>query len=264
MSLIGLKRPLGRLASLRHAKSTRHILLYYHSVGNGPNAISQAVFADQIEWLARHADVLPIGDFLAGLEHQAICVSIGFDDGYASVLEHAEPILSAYNIQATVYVNTGWISEGSRRVSDAASGHYPGEFFMSCQDVRHLVQRGWTIGSHGVEHLDLTSVRDESLHAELHDSKRLIEDRLGVACHHFAYTWGRYNRKVKKAVMHAGYLSAASAIHGPVDKNSDLFALPRIDIAKSYSIEDFKAIVRGDWDFLGTAQAIRRFIKLGI
>ncbi len=31
-------------------------------------------------------------------------------------------------------------------------------------------------------------------------------------------------------------------------------AFPRINVAQNYSLEDFRAIVRGDWDYLGWVQ----------
>lgn len=261
MNTIFIKRALGRLWSLTYSRRPRRIVLLYHAVGDGPNAISRSLFQKQMEWLAGHADVLSLDDLLAGAGSKPIRVSIGFDDGYASVVDQAEPILSALTLPATVYLNTGWIGESSRRASDPTLGHYPGEYFMSWEDAQKLEQRGWTIGSHGVEHLDLTVEGAANIVTELCDSKHMIDTRLSVVCKHFAYTWGRFNIQVQRAARTAGYHTAASAIHGPVDINSDLFALPRIDIRKTYSIDDFKAIIRGDWDYLGKMQRIRRSVK---
>lgn len=261
MNSLHFKRILGRLWAFALPQRNRRIVLFYHAVGGGPNAISRQLFQSQMEWLAKNANVLALDDLLAGAGSKPMRVSIGFDDGYASVADHAEPVLRALNMPATVYLNTGWIGEAARRASDPALGHYPGEQFMTWKDVNRLAKRNWTIGSHGVEHLDLTTVDVASLAAELGDSKRTIEKRLDIACHHFAYTWGRFNKNVQSAATDAGYLTAASALHGPVVLKSDLFAMPRIDIQKIYSLDDFQAIVRGHWDFLGRIQQLRRFTK---
>lgn len=261
MNSLYFKRMLGRLWVLAFAQRCRRIVLFYHAVGSGPNAISQQLFQSQMAWLAEHADVLALDDLLAGAGSKPIRISIGFDDGYASVVDYAEPILRVLNMPATVYINTGWIGDAVRRASDPALGHYPGEQFMSWKDVHGLVQRRWTIGSHGVEHFDLTAVDAESLAAELGASKRTIEERLNMACHHFAYTWGRFNKTVQRAAANAGYRTAASALHGPLASKNALFALPRIDIQKTYSLDDFQAIVLGHWDFLGKIQQLRRLTK---
>jgi hypothetical protein len=48
-----------------------------------------------------------------------------------------------------------------------------------------------------------------------------------------------------------------SGLHGPVAAGFDAMAVPRINVARDYSLDDFKAVVRGDWDYLGRIQAFR-------
>lgn len=259
MNTLHQKRMLARLWSLSPKVSPRRVILYYHAVGQGPDALPASVFRQQMEWLATHGDVLSLDDFISEKGNKKSCFSISFDDGYASVFEDAFPILRSLNLPAMVYVNTGWIGHQDRIASNSSLGHYPGEFFMSWDEVRTLAENGWVIGSHGVDHLDLTAVDDEQLFYELAHSKKTIERHLKNECKHFAFTWGRYSRKVQDAVKRAGYQTAASAIHGPLQYSSDLFAMPRIDISTQYSFDDFKAIVRGNWDFLGKIQSIRRY-----
>jgi len=258
MNTIRIKRTLAQLWALNSLKRPRRVILYYHAIGEGPDAMSQSQFRSQMEWLVTHAEVLPLDDLLADMGETPLRAAISFDDGYASVAAQAEPVLSDLDVSATVYLNTGWISEGGRRASEPALGHYPGEHFMSWEDVKLLASRRWIVGSHGIEHLDLTAVDDARITVELRDSKRTIEDRLEIKCRHFAYTWGRYTRRVQRAVEEAGYQTAASAIHCPLKNTNDRYALPRIDISKQYSLDDFQAIIRGDWDFLGSIQRIRR------
>ena len=108
-----------------------------------------------------------------------------------------------------------------------------------------------------MQHVDLTVQSRDRVTSELVGSRQTIESRLGVQCRHFAYTWGRNSSEVREAVRDAGYEFAAAAVHGPLTGSADRFAFPRVNIHHDYSIEDFVAIVRGDWDFLGTWQAWR-------
>jgi peptidoglycan/xylan/chitin deacetylase (PgdA/CDA1 family) len=117
---------------------------------------------------------------------------------------------------------------------------------------------GWTIGSHGAEHLDLTRQDAVVVTRELCGSKQQIESRLVRPCAHFAYTWGRFTSTLQYAVRDAGYFSAASGLHGPVSPASDRFALPRIDIRAEYEMRDFVAAVMGRWDYLGFKQRLVR------
>jgi len=185
-------------------------------------------------------------------------VVISFDDGYASVHDHAAPILAEHGATATVYLNTGWIGDIVRRPSDVNLGHYPQEFFMNWREAEALAKAGWTIGSHGVDHLDLTQQEPTFAERELTDSKHTIQSHLGIPCEHFAYTWGRFTPALVGMVRRAGYRSAVSGLHGGVSHLSDRFALPRIDIRAEYEIQDFANAVTGRWDFLGFKQRLAR------
>ena len=179
-------------------------------------------------------------------------VAITFDDGYASLREQALPILKAAGAVATVFLNTGQIAAGGlRNISNAALGYYPDELFLSQRDVVELAAEGWSIGSHGVDHIDLTRTGEDEAREELGASKRAIEKLLSAECMLFAYTWGRHDRRLRDLVAEAGYRHAFSGWHGPLRADSDRWALPRINVASEYAMSDFKAIVLGDWDYLG-------------
>jgi len=83
------------------------------------------------------------------------------------------------------------------------------------------------------------------------ESKRVISERTGTPCQHFSYTWGHHNRRLRDSVAAAGYRSAVAGVHAPVDRGSDLYALPRLDIRNEYDLSDFVAIVSGEWNYLG-------------
>ncbi|MDT8322413.1 MAG: polysaccharide deacetylase family protein, partial [Xanthomonadales bacterium] len=233
----------------------------YHSVGHTPWAIARARFAEQIRWLSQATRLQRFDEVLTAPLGNRPTVAITFDDGYASLRTEALPVLREHGAAATVYLNTGWIGEGAREPSNADEGHYPGEAFLSWSDVEALQAAGWLAGSHGEGHFDLTARNKSDIAHELAASKRAIESRLGVPCVHFAYTWGRYNEALKAAVRATGYRTAATGIHGTVKIGVDPYAIPRIDVHRDYTLDDFKAIVRGDWDYLGWLQRARRALK---
>jgi peptidoglycan/xylan/chitin deacetylase (PgdA/CDA1 family) len=236
--------------------SNRDVILLYHSLGAKPPAVTEENFHRQMAWLAENTALLTL-DALAGkLDGGRLQVTITFDDGYASLHDQVAPILAEYGATATVFLNTGWIGETARKASNAALGHYPNEHFLTWREVEALSKAGWTFGSHGVEHLDLTRQDAAVVAWELDDSKREIESRLGQPCQHFAYTWGRFTPSLQHAVKDAGYMGAVSGLHGPVLAASDRFALPRIDVRAEYELRDFVDVVTGHWDYLGLKQRL--------
>lgn len=73
---------------------------------------------------------------------------------------------------------------------------------------------GVEFGSHSLTHPWLPSVPDAQLRREVSDSKRRLEDLLGVEVKSFAYPYGGVDRRVRSAVAEAGYQLAFTAIPG--------------------------------------------------
>jgi peptidoglycan/xylan/chitin deacetylase (PgdA/CDA1 family) len=67
---------------------------------------------------------------------------------------------------------------------------------------------GFEIGSHTVTHTLLTRVGIELAKREIQDSKKILEDKLGVPINSFCYPRGYYNEDVRQAVIDAGYKDA--------------------------------------------------------
>lgn len=258
MTRLDWKRRIGRLFGGLTASKHRTVVLLYHSIGESQLAVPEPLFREQIAWLSERATIVPLKQVVEPQLHPGMQVAITFDDGYASLHDRVAPILAEHGATATVYLNTGWIGETQRKASDAALGHYPQEYFMNWREAAALAKAGWTIGSHGVEHLDLTQQEHARIMRELGDSRNAIETRLGQPCENFAYTWGRFTSELKHNAKLVGYLTAVSGLHGPVSAGSDRFALPRIDIRAEYELRDFVDAVTGRWDFLGFKQRLAR------
>ena len=254
---LGWKRRLAHLAGRWRTGGPRRQVLLYHAVEGGEWALTGRLFRAQMEWLAAQTLALPLDALLEGPASTRPGVAITFDDGYACLVETALPILADLGLTATVYLNTGWIGDRERRPSDPSLGHYPGEEYMRWADVELLAAAGWTIGSHGVEHLDLTRTPDAVTDQELSESRQTIEMRLGLPCRHFSYTWGRHTPALRRRVAAAGYRYAAAGHHAPLSAGDDPLAFPRINIDHRYSLADYQAILRGDWDYLGWVQRAR-------
>lgn len=260
MKALTIKRLLGGVFRLFRKNQARRVVLLYHAVGDGPDACPTKRFAEHMTWLARNAQVLPLDALLEGHGTAPLQVAITFDDGYASVAQVAAPIMERLDLTGTVYLTAACIGndEASRQASNPASGHLNGERFMIWPETRALQASGWQIGSHGLDHVDMTVQIPDALESQLQSSKHRIESNLGVPCHAFAYPWGRNIEQTRQAVHTAGYAHAAGTLHGPLCAASPQLAFPRIDVRRDYATDDVESMLRGDWDFLGAIQSIRR------
>lgn len=253
-----IKRILGWLWWPFARNANRKVILNYHAVGSGQASLHSENFKHQMDWLARNATVESLENLIFQPDLPGLRVALTFDDGYRSVYSVAAPVLEKHAFPASVYVNTGMISEDTHRASNADLGHYPQEEFLTWKEVAELDRMGWAIGSHGVDHVDLTRLPAEETARQLQNSRAEIEARLGKECRHFCYTWGNNNHMVRKLVSKTGYISAVAAIHGSLHSASDHMALERIDVRRDYSLKDFIATIKGDWDYLAFIQRLRR------
>lgn len=241
----------------------RKLILIYHSVGNSPWALKKNLFEMQVQWLSQHAEIIPLNAIFSENHSDKIQVAITFDDGYACLHHDVLPILNKINSVATVYLNTGWIAEtpAERKQSQMQLGHYPDEQFLTWEEVRVLEKAGWEIGSHGVEHANLTLAEPALIENELLQSKNDIEIRLQKQCRHFAYTFGYHHVALRDAVKKAGYHYAVAAHHAVCKKSDDAMMIPRMNIQNDYTMNDFKNIILGKWDFLKYIHQIKRAIS---
>ena len=250
-SRVSLKRRIGQLYRFMQARDAqRRLILLYHSVRGGAEATAHDVFRDQIGVIAAKGQLLPLRELLTTNPERGVAVAITFDDGYATLKDHAAPILAEFDSAATAFLNAAEIGDDERRSSRVEDGYYPAEQFLTWRDVDALCAGGWQFGSHGVHHLDLVKADTATARNELINSKLIIESHLGTICDIFAYPWGRNSARLRAEVSAAGYRYGLTGGHSTVTQYSDPLALPRFNVAKEYSRDDLAAILRGDWDYL--------------
>lgn len=163
-------------------------------------------------------------------------VVITFDDGYMDNFENALPILREYNFPATVFVVSGLVGKTNNWVR--ADG-YPERPLMKWHEIKEMKGNGITIGSHTVNHHQLSHLSLEDAKREVEDSKKFLEDKLGIPINHFAYPHGDMNESIMNMVKEAGYRTACSTRAGFNSEGVNLFELRRLDIYGTDSIWEF-------------------------
>lgn len=141
---------------------------------------------------------------------EARTLVVTFDDGFLSVLEQAEPILTKLGIPGTLFVPTAFMDRRQPLLWAgldhwAATAFAPELIGVDWHDLTGLIERGWEIGSHTRRHPLLTRLGATAAHEELLESRLACEQHLGVPCKAVAYPYGDVNEQVAEAAEAAGY-----------------------------------------------------------
>ncbi len=221
-------------------------VLAYHRIADDPSdelAVRPAVFADQMQWLRDQGyQVTPLSRALQRLNRQENLqglIAITFDDGYIDFIEQAYPVLERHGFPTTLFVVTGKLGRRSdwNRVS-------PPSQLLSLEQLRMLPRTRYAMGSHSESHLLLTTLSDAELEQELRGSQTLLQDELGVHEFYFAYPFGAFNQREKRAVYGTGYVCAFGIGNFCMNEYwTERFSLQRGEIRRKHTLRDFAAMV---------------------
>ncbi len=101
---------------------------------------------------------------------------------------------------------------------------------LSWDEIAEMKLAGIEFGSHGMSHGILPLLGSEDIKWELAESKRIMEDKLGITIDAFAYPNGDYNPEIIDITREAGYKCAFGTEIGAKDAYKNRFTLPRMGI----------------------------------
>jgi peptidoglycan/xylan/chitin deacetylase (PgdA/CDA1 family) len=226
-------------------------VLMYHSVSETPTASTRALsvrpgmFGAQLCSLRRQGFTgLTFGELAqrrrTGQPLPARPIVLTFDDGYADLIEEALPKLIEHGFPATVFVTTGWLRDAGRYTAATAPGR-----MLSWAELAELSAAGVEVAAHTHSHPQLDRISTAGLQAELGDSKRSLEDRLGCPVRSLAYPYGYSSKRVRTVAREIGYLQAAGVANATAATTCDPFRVPRLTIRRSTSSAAFDSTVNG-------------------
>jgi peptidoglycan/xylan/chitin deacetylase (PgdA/CDA1 family) len=213
-------------------------ILMYHYIRVNPDprdtlgfnlSVTPPDFAAQMDWLAANGyHPITFRDLHAYLGGTASLPSrpviLTFDDGYADFYTTALPVLIRHDFKAVSYVVSGFIGR-------------PG--YMNAAQVREADHADIEIGSHTVDHADLTRQPIDGLRFELANSKRSLEQLLQHDVLSFCYPSGQFNPVVMAAVQDAGYWNATTTRLGLIRSLDGRFLWGRLRVSGGESLPLF-------------------------
>ncbi|HEX5910011.1 MAG TPA: polysaccharide deacetylase family protein [Thermoleophilaceae bacterium] len=128
-------------------------------------------------------------------------VVLTFDDGFASNARVALPVLRRMGWRGVLYLELGAL-------------HTRPPEGISESDVHRLLDAGWELGSHSMEHPDLAGLPADRLRYEVARSRTELTRRFGVTVDSFCYPDGSYDRAAVAEVRRAGYATATTTAAG--------------------------------------------------
>jgi len=216
-----------------HALSGAGYKYEFSDPGELRYVIDADVFRKQMFWLRQHGfETVSFHDIRNAknveLEKNVI---ITFDDGHASNLTIACPILKEFGFNATFFITTGWIGKAN---------------YLSSEDIRILQKERMEIGSHGVSHRYLDDLNDSDLLDELQSSKRCLEDIIGERVDLFSAPGGRIENRTINIGKQEGYLFFCTSFFGLWKRPFVPGIVPRLAIKRETSKYHFEKQINGD------------------
>ncbi len=136
-------------------------------------------------------------------------ILLTFDDGYAGQYEFVYTLLKKYRYPGMFSIYTDKLDKKLGR---------PGITWPQLKEM--AADPLITISAHSVTHpKDVSKLPDDKLRYEIEQSKKVLEERLGVEIHVFTYPEGNYDARVIKFIQAAGYWGAFT-----MDDNNEGFA----------------------------------------
>ena len=242
------------LAQLKIAAGSPHCAMVLHSLSqpaSGPEATyytSPQRFRRLMRWfLAAGYQTVTTDQWLMGGSSRKR-VLLTFDDGYDDLYTELLPFLIEHGLTAVIYLVVDGI--GGTNLWNQKLG-LRARNILTWAQIREMQKYGIEFGSHTLTHPWLPSLSYDQLRHEVADSKRRLEDALGVEVASFAYPSGGLDRRVRSAVAEAGYRLAFTLRPG-LNWWNDPLCQRRAEINEHTSVLDFAFQLRTGYGFTRT------------
>lgn len=216
-------------------------------------------FQKKIQWLQQHCHIISPQDIARPntWSRKKINVLLTFDDGYASWMDTALPILQKYGIQALFFIASGFVEAGER--GDTAVVAYCKERLLlrprmplTWKNIEEIRSRGHVIGGHTYSHISCIKDAGDVI-IDIKKDMHVLHKHTGKLPLMFAYPFGdllHISDSAIQAVKTSGYEYAFTTMisFNTPNTNPYLFSRDCIDADVQFAV--FVARVYGAYDVL--------------
>ncbi len=223
-------------------------VLMYHGIStcNGSEyMLTASVFAAQMEWLYEQGyKTIWFSDIDKG-NIPANSIILTFDDGHASYVDFALPLLEGYGFKSTMNV----IGEFTGTFIPDNTGNMP---ILSWDEYRYLVKTGLVeLGCHSdrLHHFateGALGVSPETLLADLLNFQKTIRQEVGVRTNVLAWPYGFYSGQTIEVAQKAGFKYLLTSKYGYMPKGGPFNEVPRLNIGCALEFPRFQYRIEGD------------------
>ena len=226
-------------------------VLCYHRIGGplelGVTRVPRKVFERQMRAIVEQGwRTLALAQYAAATVSQtphptpAQAFLLTFDDGYASLVEDAYPILADLGLTATTFLITDYVGKTNTWDVQYTWRRLP---HLSWDQVDQWRGRGFDFASHTATHARLTWLEDAQAEEELTRSRGRLVERLGAAAGlAVAYPFGAADERVVQLARRAGYGIGFGGVRGD---HGDPLLLSRVP-AYTWDVGDVPFGLRSD------------------
>lgn len=232
-------------------------ILMYHSINPVSDAgmkaliVSPEVFERQVRFLKTHKyNVIPLEELAALIKEKnkipPKTLAITLDDGYRDNYTYAFPILKKYHIPAKIFIIVQEVGRPDR---------------LSWSEIKEMLVSGViTFGSHTLSPEPLVNIKSQAERKrQIFDSKKVLQEKLGVSINSFSYPEGLFDQNIKQLVIDAGYKAAVATTTGLDYPADDIYLLKRLRISENAgNLFIFAAEISGYYTYMKEYKKYRK------
>lgn len=243
-------------------------MLLYHGFSNGrreDDAYHLSVPTEALEAQLTHLRerswrALDLDDYLACVNGSAAGTRtylVTIDDALRSVLTTGAPILERAGVPSVLFAppaligaTTGWLE---LQADDP---------LLTVDELRAVAAFGVEVGVHGWDHQSMVGMDDAALRRSTVEARDAVADLTGARPRAFAYPYGDFDARARRAVAAAGFEIAFS-----VYSDAGRFAVSRTDVKPDDSLAAFRVkLAAGSryrlvWRAAGVVKPVRRLLR---
>lgn len=214
-------------------------ILMYHNITDDKHDLNSVYYKDfhsQIKYLTKlKYKAFNLKDIKDVSYNKKFIIT--FDDGYENVFKIAMDILNDFNQKATCFI----VANNIEKTNDwDEKTNMPSNFkLMSFSNIKEWIKNNFEIGSHSLDHLDLTRLNKEEKQNQIIKSQEILNNIFKYKVKSFAYPYGKYDPECIDILKN--YYNFAVTTNKSLFNISrhGFFEIPRISISRKTSMFKF-------------------------